>query len=422
MIIQPAKLEQASLLHLVQRFHPAWFGFFCVNNKSHLKLQMECKRIIFLNTFTIFSIFNQVCYVLMSSGHPTCDQGTPISVICLSGFVPEGGTCVCPKGSYGYKQNGLLKCERCTLVCKEKDNLIEVKECRLDSNRECHCDRGYFCKSKGQFTCRRCTKCEHGTFSDTPNLNASCKPHTDCKQKGMIMTTKGSATLDRVCVLTSFGLQTSTVYHVFSTSEHSSPVNSKDIVPSLVPSETSPAVSAFSPLSTHEGEKSPITGESHIVWLLILGVTIGGVLLVLTYRGCSLQSMNMWKGPIYEKHAFPFQERNQCQGVVELEDKGLPSLGGLQQVAVAPSGGEKISNTVGSIYIYSPGTVVLGSNKSEKKSDKGESEGEGCSGSNVPQQETLCLLPGRSEIGTEGMITQEEIRKELCYPIPATEN
>ncbi|XP_019910877.1 uncharacterized protein si:dkeyp-61b2.1 [Esox lucius] len=278
----------------------------------------------------------------------------------------------------------------------------------------------------------------------------------------MIMLREGNATEDRVCVQASNSptttapavvhssdphLHYSTVLsnpHISSstgekvTEHHSSVSNTKFITPNMAYSDTSPAVSGSAPLITTIGDKSLRTGETQIHWLLLVVVILGGVLLYLWCRGRSLPSMNMWKGPTYEKYTQPPQDRNQHlvrpqgrepEGGVGLEGEGSPSPGGLQEVAVEPSGGEKISNTVGSIYIFSPGTVVLGSNKSDKKSNKGESGGEGYSLSSVPQQESRCLLPGGPDVGPEGMITQEETHKELCYPItelnypvPATEN
>jgi hypothetical protein len=76
----------------------------------------------------------------------------------------------------------------------------------------------------------------------------------------------------------------------------------------------------------------------------------------------------------------------------------------------------------GSIYIYSPGTVVLGYNKSERKVDQVESGVEGCPLTRTPQQESSCPLPEGLALGPERMSTREETCKELRYPIPATSN
>ncbi|KAI4889943.1 hypothetical protein NFI96_015105 [Prochilodus magdalenae] len=95
-----------------------------------------------------------------------------------------------------------------------------------------------------------------------------------------------------------------------------------------------------------------------------------------------------------------------------------PSLcpGGSQQVTMDYSGkGESINNTVGSIFIYSPGMVILGSNSNEKK-DEGSENGERIPLMSVPQQESS-LQPQDDSVGV-GM--QEEFGKELSFPVPAT--
>ncbi|KAJ8371259.1 hypothetical protein SKAU_G00112870 [Synaphobranchus kaupii] len=73
------------------------------------------------------------------------------------------------------------------------------------------------------------------------------------------------------------------------------------------------------------------------------------------------------------------------------------SPGGLQQVTVDHSRGrENVNNTVGSIFIYSPGTVILGNSASERKEeaedqpegeDKNPEEGQ-AHVTNAPQQES----------------------------------
>lgn len=72
---------------------------------------------------------------------------------------------------------------------------------------------------------------------------------------------------------------------------------------------------------------------------------------------------------------------------------------------------------VGSIFIYSPGMVILGSNSNEKKEEAEtgtEDIGEDTCLMSVPQQESS------SEEDFVRMATQEEFGKELSIPIPAT--
>ncbi|KAG9352934.1 hypothetical protein JZ751_017510 [Albula glossodonta] len=84
-----------------------------------------------------------------------------------------------------------------------------------------------------------------------------------------------------------------------------------------------------------------------------------------------------------------------------------------QQVTVDHSGtGDSVSNTVGSIYIYSPGMVVLGANSSDQKEEVGP-PGEGPANLGSPQQESHVVAQERACV-------QEEEYKDLCYPVPAT--
>lgn len=88
---------------------------------------------------------------------------------------------------------------------------------------------------------------------------------------------------------------------------------------------------------------------------------------------------------------------------------------------------------LGSIFIYSPGTVILGTSASEQKGeteeqpeDKVKSPEEVSAVTNAPQQESLednrrPLFPDRALRGDciRGCVEEAE-KKELCYPIPAT--
>lgn len=474
---------------------------------------MDYQRHITSRPLRILCLFNLVSSVLLSS----CPQ------ICDPEFIIDKCECVrCPDGYYLYMQNGLPKCDRCSDACSVDQHLTQVKECGRDSNRECHCDSGFFCEIAAQYTCRRCKPCSPGTFSNKPNLTMSCKPHTDCGHKGMTMVTEGTATQDRLCAQTSpnsptttapptvhsseIGFHSSTYSGVSTTRKpliiaspsglvgstspdafpiatidtsadpspalltrpslsqaHSEPSTSlptrKQVTehssfdpntklttrrnPSKVDSNTSPAESASVPLTTDDNDSPHLpatdTGPSPstLPWLLLIGGLLGVVVLLVVYfvrcKERSLKSLDKWKGPVFGINAQPPQEScpyTEAQHLLGCETGGNPRQDGagwlppgvMKQVTVDHSGGENISNTVGSIYIYSPGTVVLGYNKSERKVDQVKSGVEGCPLTRTPQQESSCPLPEGPALGPERMSTQEETCKELRYPIPATSN
>ncbi|XP_031423528.1 tumor necrosis factor receptor superfamily member 21 isoform X2 [Clupea harengus] len=105
-----------------------------------------------------------------------------------------------------------------------------------------------------------------------------------------------------------------------------------------------------------------------------------------------------------------------------------PGQGSMQRITVDNNGkGESISNTVGSIFIYSPGMVVLGTNAPERKEEVRQ-EAEEQHLAFVPQQESPSGSSSGYSSGSSsscqdsvGLSTQEEDDdKELSYPIPAS--
>lgn len=91
---------------------------------------------------------------------------------------------------------------------------------------------------------------------------------------------------------------------------------------------------------------------------------------------------------------------------------------GLQQVTMEHNGkGENVSNTVGSIYIISPGMVILGSNSGDKKEEARVCE-EDVPLISRPQQESN---PPSQEVRIR-ISAQEEAKEELSlsFPVPAT--
>lgn len=94
-----------------------------------------------------------------------------------------------------------------------------------------------------------------------------------------------------------------------------------------------------------------------------------------------------------------------------------PQSRGVQQVTVNHDGkGENVSNTVGSIYIYSPRMVILGSNSGDKKEEPGASEDETLPLISAPQQESN---PPSQEVRIT-MSAQEKEEPSLSFPVPAT--
>lgn len=79
--------------------------------------------------------------------------------------------------------------------------------------------------------------------------------------------------------------------------------------------------------------------------------------------------------------------------------------------------GENVSNTVGSIYIISPGMVILGSNSGDKKEEARVCE-EDVPLISRPQQESN---PPSQEVRIR-ISAQEEAKEELSlsFPVPAT--
>ncbi|KAJ8371260.1 hypothetical protein SKAU_G00112880 [Synaphobranchus kaupii] len=112
---------------------------------------------------------------------------------------PECKCVPCPPDKYRVVRSGRPRCEFCTQQCRADRHLVQIKDCAVDSNRECYCDRGYFCESAAQYTCRRCHPCPDGTFMDTTSRRSSCKKHTNCASLGMALTSTGNRTHDQVC-------------------------------------------------------------------------------------------------------------------------------------------------------------------------------------------------------------------------------
>ncbi|XP_051531770.1 tumor necrosis factor receptor superfamily member 21 [Myxocyprinus asiaticus] len=410
-------------------------------------------------------------YLLFPFLHASCPSK------CGNDNTVHGCRCnsMCSVESYWYRRQGIQKCERCTPKCSEDLNQIEVTSCTLDHNRVCHCKPGFYCTSKNNYStyCNKpCVPCEPGTFSSKHSLNPTCMPHTDCASFGMIVIKEGTATQDRECrhpVTTPMTTTTpSTVITIISSTTDStlSPSTTDSSATTTTPTThtfitikpiTSPTLHYFrsqqnpshlfaaqmrqlSLQSTAETTSPPSTdvntrgdqlfintsSVSQSYWLL-LWIFLLTLLLVMTGI-CLLQKRTAQKtiskctGVLYGKHSLKDHKveaqlplgndiravRGQSMGV-------MSPKGGVQQVSNGKS--ENVSNTVGSIYIYSPGMVILGSNSGDKKE-----EAEVCEQNvpliSTPQQESA---PPSQEIRVR-MSTQEDIEEELnlSFPVPAS--
>ncbi|XP_016429337.1 uncharacterized protein LOC107756656 [Sinocyclocheilus rhinocerous] len=330
-------------------------------------------------------------------------------------------------GCYQASKQGISRCQRCTQECSENRNEMEVTPCTQDNNRSCFCKPGFYCTKGNNYVthCHKpCVPCGKGTFSRKPSLGA-CKPHKNCAKLGMIKLKEGTATQDRQCV------------------------NVTTVMPSL--STTTNIITTFPITNTSipwTGVTAPLidtTEESQSHWLLLLIL----MLIILFMAGFCILMKNgakktflKWPGLInggHEDHQHLSQTAGDHQipsnsqshtleteiplGSDGREVKGqstglMPQSGAVQQVTMEHNGkGENVSNTVGSIYIYSPGMVILGSNSGDKKEEAGVCE-EGVPLISRPQQESN---PPSQEIRIR-ISAQEEAEEELSlsFPVPAT--
>ncbi|KAL6464961.1 hypothetical protein MHYP_G00272780 [Metynnis hypsauchen] len=397
---------------------------------------------------------------------------------CEHGLVLKDCTCVpCRSGYYWYIRSGEGRCDKCILSCSDKDNKVEVKACSATTRRECHCKPGFFCPNPTQIDCRRkCEPCAAGTFSSKASLQEQCQSYTNCASKGKVVLREGSSTQDQVCAFPTTPpipspitepMNTSTPRTTKARTITSAPrtTSKPETAPSIISVTTTDAPSAIEPMTTSTKQQTTFlavknTRPETIVtsnqsteskwgslspslnWLFIL-LLIVFVLLVLTClsmrcKGSTLKRKLCWPGLTFGKY---LQHLQKPQPAVSSSACGSPDVemqiplgsdimnsarsqgmgpgfcpGGSQQVTMDYNGkGESINNTVGSIFIYSPGMVILGSNSKEKKEEVPESD-ENIPLMAVPQQESS-LHPQDDAVGV-GM--QEEFGKELSFPVPAT--
>ncbi|KAJ8257648.1 hypothetical protein GJAV_G00188180 [Gymnothorax javanicus] len=392
---------------------------------------------------------------------------------CKWGTIPKDCKCVrCQPDRYILERSGHQRCDFCTQPCRADRHLVSIKNCTTYSNRECHCDRGYFCESAAQYTCRRCLPCPDGTFMDTTSRLPSCKQHTDCESLGMEMISRGNRTHDNVCdyiytslasriqaattsrgqAATTSRSQAATGEIQNGTTERSSAVTELTVPPSTMSADSSAHGSESGTsnkgLQTGTLKNSERALQDFQLWPIVMLFLVILVLLLgfvkcykkLTSQSKSLQlrkndpttletMKNLLSGGNPSRAAIHpvVSQKGEGPGA----DVGELASGGLQQVTVDHSRGrENVSNTVGSIFIYSPGTVILGTSASEQKGEDSEEEvkdlEDGQVVTDAPQEES------REEIGcpfirNKGLhgdhlsgCVEEADKNELCYPIPAT--
>ncbi|XP_048111348.1 tumor necrosis factor receptor superfamily member 21 isoform X2 [Alosa alosa] len=434
-----------------------------------------------------------LCKLLSVSGHCPCEPGQE-HCKCLQ----------CKKDYYRRQRHSRYSCDACTQPCSAK-HLVEIKACSINTNRVCHCAKGYYCPEPQNFSCVfDCKPCPPGTFSNKTSLDPSCHPHTDCKGRGVI--TEGTATQDRVCVDATTPLSSTTSRSTSGgdatttrlTSTHGRPTTSKST--SGGDATTTKLISTYDSLTTSKSasggdsttNRQVLTGptnssvaydtlktgrthgliktdsmtgfsdtltDSPSQWLVVLMILLVVSVLVgcfLWLKGKALKKQLKWtkglpfgKYPVTKKVGYnvcapSLQQEQQQQLGPDMESDpcverliplswgsggppketgsaAQPHPGSTQHVTMNNSGrGESISNTVGSIFIYSPGMVVLGTNASDRRE-----EGQQAS---VPQQESRSASSSGSSNGfsrsypdSVGFSTQEEDdNKELSYPIPAS--
>ncbi|XP_039529208.1 tumor necrosis factor receptor superfamily member 1B isoform X3 [Pimephales promelas] len=373
------------------------------------------------------STFILLFYLIFPCMHASCPTKCP------NGYNNKRD-CECNSNCYRKSRMGILTCQYCTPVCSEAKNQVEVTPCTQESNRNCACKPGFYCKEGNNYStyCHKpCVPCETGTFSSKPSLDPACKPHKDCAQLGMITLKEGTATRDRECVYATTKMAASSTASVIITT---------------ISSETIPTPRTEGNRQQRDADPK----ESQSSWLLLLILLL--MLLFMTgfcmlMKGKALKTLSKCFGLIHGEHEEQQHWRQKAGdhhilsnsqsdtstdhsmdserplgsdvGQVKGQSMGVaPQSSGVQQVTVKHNGkGENVSNTVGSIYIYSPGTVILGSNSGDKKEEAGVGD-EALPLISAPQQESN---PPSQEVRIT-MSAQEEAEEELSlsFPVPAT--
>ncbi|KAK7127437.1 hypothetical protein R3I93_020122 [Phoxinus phoxinus] len=419
------------------------------------------------------STFILLFYLLFPCIHASCPTK------CANGY--NKPDCECESNCYRKSRQGILTCQYCTQKCSEEKNQVEVTPCTQESNRKCSCKPGFYCKegnNYGTYCHKPCVPCETGTFSSKPSLDRACKPHKGCAHLGMMMVNEGTATQDRECGYATRRMAASSTSSIIITTISSDTTPTpRTVTPRSLGTEdtstqdregvnatTKMAASSTSsiiittissnttPTPRTEGNHLQRDGnpeESQSSWLLLIILLLmllfmTGFCMLMKSKALKtlLKSFGLikrehdeqqhWRQKAGESRLSNSQSNTSTDHNMETEiplgsdvrevkgqSMGMaPQSRGVQQVTVKHNGqGENVSNTVGAIYIYSPGTVVLGSNSGDKKEEAGVCE-EAFPLIGAPQQESN---PPSQEVRIT-MSAQEKAEEELSlsFPVPAT--
>ncbi|XP_077060236.1 uncharacterized protein LOC143711932 isoform X2 [Siphateles boraxobius] len=462
------------------------------------------------------STFILLFYLLFPCMHASCPT------TCPNGF--NKPDCECNSNCYRKSRQGILTCQFCTQKCSEDKNQMEVTPCTQESNRECFCKPGFYCKEGNNYVtyCHKpCVPCKTGTFSSEPSLDPACKPHKDCAQLGMITLKEGTATQDRECAYATTKMAASPTSSIIITTISSertpkprkvtlrslgtdgtsrqgregvnattkmaaSPTSS--FIISTISSETtstprkvtlrslgtdgtsrqgregvnattkmaaSPTSSIIITTFSSSTTPTPRRGgnlllidskESQSSWLLLLIFVLMLLFMAgfcMLMKGKALKTLSKCFGLINGKHEEQqhwkqkpgdhqiLSNSQSCTSTDHNTEAEIPLGSDVRKVKVQSMGmapqssvtvkhngkAENVSNTVGSIYIYSPGTVILGTNSGDKKEEAGVCE-EVTPLISAPQQESN---PDSQEVRIT-MSAQEKAEEEpiLSFPVPAT--
>ncbi|KAG1950241.1 tumor necrosis factor receptor superfamily member 1B [Pimephales promelas] len=350
------------------------------------------------------STFILLFYLIFPCMHASCPTKCP------NGYNNKRD-CECNSNCYRKSRMGILTCQYCTPVCSEAKNQVEVTPCTQESNRNCACKPGFYCKEGNNYStyCHKpCVPCETGTFSSKPSLDPACKPHKDCAQLGMITLKEGTATRDRECVYATTKMAASSTASVIITTISSETIPTPRTVKRSLGTEgtstqdtegvnatTKMAASSTSPIiiTTISSETTPTPRtegnrqqrdadpkESQSSWLLLLILLL--MLLFMTgfcmlMKGKALKTLSKCFGLIHGEHEEQQHWRQKAGdhhilsnsqsdtstdhsmdserplgsdvGQVKGQSMGVaPQSSGVQQVTVKHNGkGENVSNTVG---------------------------------------------------------------------------
>ncbi|XP_076861868.1 uncharacterized protein LOC143514493 [Brachyhypopomus gauderio] len=358
---------------------------------------------------------------------------------CPYGLVLSGCRCQpCPSEHYFYVRGDDRRCDKCTSPCSGTENKVEVSPCTNTTNRVCHCKQGHRCPSPSKLDCRReCSPCSDGSFSNTPSLATHCKPYKDCRTLMLHVIAEGSSTRDRIC-----GSPTTAHPNNHTSGGPDLPAaGAQNRSPNLISTQTelfkTSQTGNLSEGSTELEVQDQSAGLSTWVCLLLLALLFVLVLMCLPVWGKrnALKDKLDWPSLTFGKYhlsSVPVSAHPKLETLVpvcnEMDNERSQGTGSGSGSGSCPQKHQQVTldsvtgvhNTVGSIFIYSPGMVVLGSNSNERK---GEGEEEPLL-MPTPQMESSCL-PQEDSMGVAmqdsmGVAMQEEFVKELSFPVPAT--